>query len=40
MGTTIAAIVSLLVLSDGKRASTTDAFTLLENNSGWSNSKL
>ncbi|KAF8815441.1 amino acid transporter [Phlegmacium glaucopus] len=38
VGTTIAAIISLLVLSDGKRASTADAFTLFENNSGWSNS--
>ncbi|KAF5316504.1 hypothetical protein D9619_006793 [Psilocybe cf. subviscida] len=35
VGTSIAAIVSLLVLSDGKRASTSDAFTLYENNSGW-----
>ncbi|PPQ70248.1 hypothetical protein CVT26_014495 [Gymnopilus dilepis] len=35
VGTTIAAIVSLLVLSDGNRASTADAFTLFENNSGW-----
>jgi len=38
VGTTIAAIISLLVLSDGKRASTADAFTLFENNSGWSDS--
>jgi amino acid transporter len=37
VGTTIAAIVSLLVLSDGNRASTSDAFTLFENNSGWAN---
>ncbi|KIM39625.1 hypothetical protein M413DRAFT_415651 [Hebeloma cylindrosporum] len=37
LGTTIAAIISLLVLSDGKRASTSDAFTLFENNSGWNN---
>ena len=36
VGTTIAAIISLLVLSDGNRASTADAFTLFENNSGWS----
>jgi len=36
LGTTIAAIISLLVLSDGERASTADAFTLFENNSGWS----
>ena len=39
MGATIAAIILLLVLSDGKRASTADAFTLFENNSGWSDSK-
>ena len=38
VGTTIAVIISLLVLSDGKRASTVDAFTLFENNSEWSNS--
>ncbi|KAH9479261.1 putative amino-acid permease C15C4.04c [Psilocybe cubensis] len=37
VGTSIAAIVALLVLSDGKRASTSDAFTLFENNSGWNN---
>jgi len=37
VGTTIAAIISLLVLSNGNRASTADAFTLFENNSGWSN---
>ncbi|CAA7265225.1 unnamed protein product [Cyclocybe aegerita] len=37
VGTTIAAIVSLLVLSDGNRASTSDAFTLFENSSGWEN---
>ncbi|KAF8909269.1 amino acid/polyamine transporter I [Gymnopilus junonius] len=37
VGTSIAAIVSLLVLSDGNRASTSDAFTLFENNSGWAN---
>lgn len=38
VGTSIAAIVALLVLSDGKRASTSDAFTLFENNSGWTSS--
>jgi hypothetical protein len=38
VGTTIAVIISLLVLSDGKRASTADAFLLFENNSGWGNS--
>ncbi|KAF8159275.1 amino acid transporter [Crassisporium funariophilum] len=38
VGTTIAAIVSLLVLSGpDNRASTSDAFTLFENNSGWAN---
>jgi len=37
LGTTVAAIISLLVLSDGKRSSTADAFTLFENNSGWTN---
>ncbi|KAK7470773.1 hypothetical protein VKT23_002191 [Stygiomarasmius scandens] len=35
VGTTISAIVALLVLSD--RVSTQDAFTLFENNTGWSN---
>ncbi|KAF9038687.1 APC amino acid permease [Panaeolus papilionaceus] len=35
-GTSIAAIVSLLVLSDGNRASTHDVFTNFENSSGWS----
>ncbi|THV08672.1 amino acid transporter [Dendrothele bispora CBS 962.96] len=34
VGTTISAIVALLVLSD--RVSTRDAFTLFENNTGWS----
>jgi len=38
VGTTIAVIISLLVLSDGNRATTADAFTLFENNSGWGNS--
>jgi hypothetical protein len=39
VGTTIAAIILLLVLSKGKRASTADALTLFENNSGWKDSK-
>ncbi|KAF9529007.1 amino acid/polyamine transporter I [Crepidotus variabilis] len=37
IGTTMAAIVSLLVLSKGNRATTKEAFTSFENNSGWSN---
>lgn len=37
MGTTIAAIIALLVVSGDKKASTADAFTLFENNSGWKN---
>ncbi|KAJ3743201.1 amino acid/polyamine transporter I [Lentinula detonsa] len=36
VGTTIAAIIALLVVSDDK-VSTRDAFTLFENNTGWSN---
>ncbi|KAF8184475.1 APC amino acid permease [Pholiota molesta] len=39
VGTSIAAIVALLVLSDGHRASTADAFTLLENHSGWASNE-
>lgn len=37
VGTTIAAAVCLLVLSGNNRVSGRDAFTLLENNTGWSN---
>ncbi|KAH9077072.1 amino acid/polyamine transporter I [Lactarius deliciosus] len=37
IGTTIAAIIALLVCSDGQRVSAKDAFTLFENNTGWSN---
>lgn len=37
MGTTIAAIITLLVCSGDKKVSTKDAFTLFENNTGWSN---
>jgi hypothetical protein len=40
VGTTIAAIVSLLVCSGDQRVSTKDAFTLFENNTGWTNGKL
>ncbi|KAJ3876596.1 amino acid/polyamine transporter I [Lentinula edodes] len=36
VGTTVAAIIALLVISDNK-VSTRDAFTLFENNTGWSN---
>ncbi|KAG6839837.1 hypothetical protein C0991_011201 [Blastosporella zonata] len=36
LGTAIAAIVALLVMSENK-VSTKDAFTLFENNSGWTN---
>jgi hypothetical protein len=39
VGTTIAAIVTLLVCSGDKKVSTKDAFTLFENNTGWSNGK-
>lgn len=37
IGTTIAAIISLLVASGDQRVSTKTAFTDFENNSGWSN---
>jgi len=39
IGTTVAAIIALLVTSGnmGTRVSTSDAFTLFENNTGWSN---
>jgi len=36
-GTTVAAIVSLLVCSGGNKVSTKDAFTMFENNTGWAN---
>ncbi|KAG2144321.1 amino acid transporter [Suillus clintonianus] len=36
-GTTIAAIIALLVCSGDNKVSTTDAFTMFENNTGWSN---
>jgi amino acid permease (GABA permease) len=35
VGTTVAAIIALLVCSGDKRVSTKDAFTLFENNTGW-----
>jgi len=35
VGTTIAAVVALLVCSGDNKVSTKDAFTLFENNSGW-----
>ncbi|KAF8652589.1 hypothetical protein AX16_004310 [Volvariella volvacea WC 439] len=37
VGTTIAVIVSLLVVSGDEKVSTRDAFTLFENNTGWNN---
>ncbi|KAG6335995.1 hypothetical protein ID866_3090 [Astraeus odoratus] len=37
VGTTIAAIITLLVCSGDKKVSTRDAFTLFENNTGWTN---
>jgi amino acid permease (GABA permease) len=37
VGTTVAAIIALLVCSGEKRVSTKDAFTLFENNTGWAN---
>ncbi|KDQ51768.1 hypothetical protein JAAARDRAFT_62297 [Jaapia argillacea MUCL 33604] len=37
VGTTIAAIIALLVCSGGNKVSTHDAFTLFENNTGWAN---
>ncbi|KAJ7643302.1 amino acid/polyamine transporter I [Mycena polygramma] len=37
VGTTLAAIISLLVVSGENKVSTKDAFTLFENNSGWTN---
>ncbi|TFK34012.1 amino acid transporter [Crucibulum laeve] len=37
VGTTIGAIIALLVVSGDNKVSTADAFTLFENNSGWAN---
>jgi len=37
VGTTVAAIIALLVVSGDKKVSTKDAFTLFENKSGWTN---
>jgi hypothetical protein len=39
VGTTLAAIIALLVMSGDNKVSTKDAFTLFENNTGWMNSK-
>jgi hypothetical protein len=39
VGTTIAAIIALLVCSGENKVSTKDAFTMFENNTGWSDSK-
>jgi hypothetical protein len=39
VGTTVAAIIALLVCSGDKKVSTKDAFTLFENNTGWANSE-
>ena len=36
-GTTVTAIVALLVCSGDNKVSTKDAFTLFENNTGWVN---
>ncbi|CCL99550.1 uncharacterized protein FIBRA_01568 [Fibroporia radiculosa] len=38
LGTSIAAIIALLVCSGDNRVSTKDAFTMFENNTGWSDS--
>ncbi|GBE80190.1 Uncharacterized amino-acid permease [Sparassis crispa] len=37
VGTTIAAIIALLVCAGDNKVSTADAFTLFENNTGWTN---
>ncbi|KAJ7600377.1 APC amino acid permease [Mycena floridula] len=37
VGTTIGAIIALLVVSGDNKVSTKDAFTLFENNTGWNN---
>jgi len=37
VGTTVAAIIALLVCSGEQKVSTKDAFTLFENNTGWAN---
>ena len=39
VGTTIAAVIALLVCSGNQRVPTETAFTMFENNTGWSNSK-
>ncbi|KAH9919732.1 amino acid permease-domain-containing protein [Fomitopsis serialis] len=38
VGTSVAAIIALLVCSGDNKVSTKDAFTMYENNTGWSNS--
>lgn len=38
VGTTVGAIIALLVCSGGNKVPTRDAFTMFENNTGWSNS--
>ena len=40
MGTSVAAIIALLVGAGDDRVSTRDAFTLFENNTGWANGKI
>jgi len=37
VGTTVAAVIALLVCSGDRKVSTKDAFTLFENNTGWAN---
>ncbi|KAL5507255.1 hypothetical protein ACEPAH_6711 [Sanghuangporus vaninii] len=37
VGTTVGAIIALYVCSGGNKVSTRDAFTMFENNTGWSN---
>lgn len=39
VGTTVAAIIALLVCSGDNKVSTKEAFTLFENNTGWMNSE-
>jgi len=40
VGTSIAAIIVLLVCTGSERVSTKDAFTLYENNTGWADGEL
>ena len=39
VGTTVAAVIALLVCSGDKKVYTKDAFTLFEKNTGWADSK-